>query len=312
MAYFLAIDAGGTKTDYLLADNSRMLARARSGTIKRMRADAFTALRNLEQGLLRLQEASGVAPEAITQTCVGTAGNTVALVTDFLRHELGARVGGGLLLLGDVEIALDAAFPGEHGVLILAGTGSNVAGRGEDGVVFTAGGWGPALSDQGSGYRIGCQALRAVAMAHDEGTETALLEAVLTHWQLRSFHDLVDHANSLPAPDFSTLTEVVLTCAQAGDELAMSVLRSQGEELAEVVRVLLRKLHAAPGASDLVPRLAFAGSIMERVRPVRDALVEAVQTEFPFARALPGVVDPAQGALWRARDAYRRMTAVSR
>ncbi len=36
---------------------------------------------------------------------------------------------GELILLGDVEIALDAAFHGGAGVLVLAGTGSNVAGR---------------------------------------------------------------------------------------------------------------------------------------------------------------------------------------
>ena len=34
---FLALDAGGTKTDYVLVDETRELARARTGTIKRMR-----------------------------------------------------------------------------------------------------------------------------------------------------------------------------------------------------------------------------------------------------------------------------------
>ena len=43
MAYFLALDIGGTKTDYLLADETRELARVRTPTIKRMRTDASTA-----------------------------------------------------------------------------------------------------------------------------------------------------------------------------------------------------------------------------------------------------------------------------
>ena len=40
MSFFLAVDAGGTKTDYVLADATRVLARVRTGTIKRMRTDA--------------------------------------------------------------------------------------------------------------------------------------------------------------------------------------------------------------------------------------------------------------------------------
>src|ERR1022692_2933365 len=53
---------------------------------------------------------------------IGTAGNTVPLVTDWLRDSFAARVSGELILLGDVEIALDAAFHGGPGVFVLAGT----------------------------------------------------------------------------------------------------------------------------------------------------------------------------------------------
>ena len=304
MAYFLALDVGGTKTDYVLADGSRTLARARTGSIKRMRADAGTARGHLELALTQLATESGVSMAAVAQTCVGTAGQTVPLVTDFLREELGRRVGGDLLLLGDVEIALDAAFPGEAGILVLAGTGSNVAGRAADGAVMTTGGWGPALSDQGSGHRIGTQALRAVALAHDEERETMLYTAVLQFWQLGNFEELTDFANRLPAPDFSKLTAVVLGCAEQGDPLAQAVLREQGEELATVVCVLARRLRAASGAEPFTPRLAFAGSIMECVSPVREALIRAVRSEFSEASAMPGVVDPVEGALWRARHAH--------
>ena len=54
MSFFLAVDAGGTKTDYVLADETRELARVRTGTIKRMRVDAATACRNLESALAEL------------------------------------------------------------------------------------------------------------------------------------------------------------------------------------------------------------------------------------------------------------------
>ena len=300
MAFFLALDIGGTKTDYLLADEIREFARVRTGTIKRMRTDASTAAANLDQALAELTALSGVSPRQITRTCIGTAGETVPLVTNWLREAFAFRVSGNLTLLGDVEIALDAAFQGGVGVLAMAGTGSNVAGRMPDGTLVTAGGWGPELADQGSGHKIGREGLRAAFLAKDEGRPTSLLDAVLKFWQLASIDLLVEYANSRPAPDFSRLTEIILHCASQGDAVAAEVLRREGEDLAWLVRVVIRRIQNSPGGSTL-PSLAFTGSIMEKVQPVRDALIAAVRTEFPAIHTLDGVVDPVAGALWRAR-----------
>jgi N-acetylglucosamine kinase-like BadF-type ATPase len=299
MAFFLAIDNGGTKTDYVLADETRELARVRSGTIKRMRTDATTAAANLDAALRELTATSGVSMQSITRTCIGTAGETVPLVTDWLREAFAARVSGDLVLLGDVEIALDAAFRGGPGVLVLAGTGSNVAGRMSDGTLTGAGGYGPALADQGSGHRIGHQALRAIFMAKDEGRTTRLLDEVLSFWELRDLDDLVAYANQIPSPDFSRLTVLILRCAEAGDEVAASVLRREGEDLAYLVRLLIRRMRVLDANAN--PSIAFAGSIMEKVMPVREALIATVREEFPEVHALDGVVDPLAGALWRAR-----------
>ena len=85
MAFFLAVDVGGTKTDYVLADETRELARARTGTIKRLCADERTATGNLEEGLAELTARSRISMACITRTCVGTAGQTVPLVSDWLR-----------------------------------------------------------------------------------------------------------------------------------------------------------------------------------------------------------------------------------
>lgn len=302
MAYFLAVDAGGTKTDYVLADEARVFARVRSGTIKRMRTDGVTALGNLEGALHALTEQSGIPLAEIRRICIGTAGETVPLVTDFLHTAIKERVGGDLLLLGDVEIALDAAFPGEAGLLVLAGTGSNVAGRTTDGQVITVGGWGPVLADQGSGHGIGVSAVRAVTLARDEERPTSLFQAVLDHWDLQDFDALVGYANRTPAPDFSKLTPVVLRCAEEGDTVASEVLDDQAAQLAHLVRRLIRRLQAAAGDPAFVPRLAFAGSVMEKATRVREALIAKVQTEFPAVSTIDGVIDPIEGALWRARS----------
>jgi N-acetylglucosamine kinase-like BadF-type ATPase len=266
-----------------------------------MRVDAATACANLESALAKLSAHAGVSMQLVTRTCVGTAGITVPLVTDWLREAFASRVGGELLLLGDVEIALEAAFPGKAGVLAMAGTGSNVVGRTDGGLLIPAGGWGPALADQGSGHRIGLESLRAIFRAMDEERQTLLLPAVLDFWKLSSVDLLVEYANGLPAPDFSSLTEVVTRCAELGDETALAVLRQQGEELAQLVRLVIRRLRRASNRQDWVPPIAFTGSILENIPLVREALMAAVRREFPDVLTRDKVVDPIEGALWRAR-----------
>jgi len=279
-----------------------VLARVQTGTIKRMRTNASTAVDNLDSALSQLSASTGISMSQVTCTCIGTAGESVPLVAEWLRESFHDRVAGELVLLGDVEIALDAAFPGAPGIVVIAGTGSNVAGRTASGQLTGAGGWGPALADQGSGHKIGVEALRALFLARDEGRSTLLLPAVLSFWELTSWDQIVDYANRLPAPDFSRLTAPVLDCANQGDAVAMAVLQREGEDLAYLARLVMRRLLLEAKDSSWVPSLAFAGSIMEKVAPVREALIAAVQREFPTVVTVDGVVDPIIGALWRARS----------
>ena len=303
MGLFLAVDAGGTRTTFLLADDHRELARSVTGTIKRMRADAATTAGNLDIALNELTLASGKSMSAVTATCVGAAGYTVPLVVDWMHEAFAARVAGNFVLAGDVEIALDAGFMGRPGVLLLSGTGSNVAGRLATGEIVTAGGWGPALSDQASGYGIGRAGLRAAVVEHDEHGDSPLLDAILDLWQLETFHALVDFANRQPPPDLSRLAPIVVSHAVAGDTVAKRVLEAESTDLAYIARIILRRVVSSiQGLPDTPPRLAFAGSILEHVPLVRDRLITLLQRDFPTLEPLPGVVDPVLGALWRARQ----------
>jgi glucosamine kinase len=94
---------------------------------------------------------------------------------------------------------------------------------------------------------------------------------------------------------------IVMNCAELGDEIALGVLRQQGQELAYLVRLVIRRLRRASTEDDWTPPIAFAGSILENVPPLRDALIGAVQREFPRVQAPDRGVDPINGALWRAR-----------
>ena len=305
MPYFLAIDAGGTKTQLLLADEQRELARILTGSIKRMRVGEDEARRNLTEALKALSRESGLGLQSIAATCVGTSGVSVPLVADFIRQVLAEQLGGEVQLCGDEEIALDAAFHGGRGVVVIAGTGSHVVGRTANGRMARAGGRGPAISDEGSGYWIGQQAVRGAFHAIDARTPTALMENIQRHWQLGSLDDLVAYANA--APDFASLTPVVVASAEAGDPVALEVLRRGGEELALLCLHVLKHMreldaeqpHESTGF--VLPEICFTGSVLHQVTLVRKSMFESLVRAHAGIAIRPTAIDPVVGALWRAR-----------
>lgn len=309
MTYSLGIDAGGTKTTCVLADQTSVLARASAGSIKIMRVSESEASANLVSLLQTVAAQSGVALGNISSTCIGLAGNTVPRVEQWTRAALQSHLPGSLLLCGDEEIALDGAFWGGPGVLVLAGTGSNVVGRAADGTIFHLGGWGPVLSDEGSGYWIGLQAVRAVLHALERDRSTQLLPAILAEWKISNCDELVDMGNLIPGPDFSRLTPLVAQCAGAGDAVAMSVLAHAGRELGTIaIEALqkvaaLEKVAASNSLREPAPplKLAFAGSIVENIPQVRQSLIATVHQVLPTVQIHSDPVDAVMGALWRAR-----------
>jgi glucosamine kinase len=301
MGLFLAIDSGGTKTRCLLADETSVLARATTGSVKLQRVGEAEATARLRAMLEEVSRSAGVALSEVTRTCVGLAGFSIDAVREWGERELGSMVGGDLVLVGDEEIALEGAFQGGPGILVIAGTGSIVMGRAADGAIYNAGGWGPALADEGSGHWIGSEALRAGFWAKDRGIATTLLTEIGEFWGATSLGEIVGMANARPGPDFAALTPVVVKCADAGDELAIAVLERGGTELAELVALVALKMKESGGLDEI--GVAYTGSVLEHVSLVRAAMVAALKTSAPEARVMDGAVDALAGALWRARNA---------
>jgi N-acetylglucosamine kinase-like BadF-type ATPase len=301
MSLFLAIDAGGTKTRCLLADETRILGRAVTGSIKLMRVGETEASARLRAMLAEVALAAGVGLNEVTQTCIGLAGLSIDAVREWAERAIGDAVGGNLLLAGDEEIALDGAFRGGPGILIIAGTGSNVLGRAADGAMYHAGGWGPALGDEGSGFWIGQEALRAGFWAKDRGIATTLLTEIGEFWSAKSLGEIVEMANARPGPDLPALAPIVVRCADAGDELAVAVLERAGAELAEQVALVALKMKESGGKRKI--EAAYTGSVLEHISLVRSTMVAALKTSSPSVKVREGAVDSLEGALWRAREA---------
>jgi glucosamine kinase len=300
MKYFLGLDIGGTKTACLIADENRVLGRAQAGSAKVLRVAKAEAANNLREALDAVSRESGVALADVTTSCIGTSGACLPEVAGWLRRHMSMWVGGNLNLVGDEVITLDAAFPGEAGVIVIAGTGSNVIGRGRDGSMIGAGGWGPNLADEGSGNLLGQQALKAMFAAINAGDEPMLLHLVLDKLGLQTRDELVSAAN-VSGFSFAQLMPTVVQAARAGDRVAQGTLERGGEELGGLVlHVIGRLAKAEPGIENEL-KIAGTGSIWKHVPEVSNAMQRMLWKTYPRLNFILESIDPLQGALWHAR-----------
>jgi N-acetylglucosamine kinase-like BadF-type ATPase len=298
MAFYLGLDAGGTKTTALLGDETRIFARAVGGSIKPLRVTIEQAQQNLSTLLAEISRMSGVDLRQLTASCVGTAGLRLPQTDGWMRQIISHCAGGAIEVCGDEEIALDAAFPGGAGVLVIAGTGSNILGRTSKGHRLNVGGWGPMLGDQGSGYWIGHQALRAALRALDFQRRSPILDRVIDFWKLTELADVINVAHS--GADFSLLAPIVVQCAEEGDAVALEVLIRGGRLLGEDAAEAFRQVRLLE-PDEPMPGIAFIGGILDKVAFVRDAMTETIHLAAPAVKIVPEAVDAVSGALWRAR-----------
>lgn len=302
MPYYLGIDGGGTKTRCVLADETTVLAKSTTGGSNVVRLGEAKAWEALRMAIGQVCATAKISADLIQGVCIGVAGAA--------RPEIEAKIRGILAelvtktsptrieVVGDSVIALEAAFGAGPGVIAIAGTGSIVYGRDVAGRIARAGGWGFAVSDEGSGHWIGRRAISKILRAGDQGVETPLTGMVLEAWGLDVIDELVQQANSTPAPDFPRLFSTVLRAAGGGDAVARDLLSDAGTELSILAAIAIRRL--SPDAPARLP-VATTGSVFRQSQDVREVFYNNLRRSFPGIDVRPELTDPVDGALARAR-----------
>jgi glucosamine kinase len=297
VAIYLGIDGGGTKTTCVVADETSVLGSAATGGSNITRHGDAGVRKALHSAVKNACAAARVEPSQIESACIGLSGAGRPEVRDAVAGMMRELLRGHILVVSDLETTLQAAFGNGPGVITIAGTGSIAYGRDARGQTGRAGGWGLAISDEGSGQWIGRTAVSAVLGAKDAGDDPSLLSTILNLWKLTSLDELVRRANASPPPDFSSLFRVVLAAADAGDPLAKHVLHQAASELAAIARNVIRRLFAD---GDSVP-VAMSGGVFRQSELVRQVFGNTLTGEFPRASIIPVVVEAVRGALELAR-----------
>jgi N-acetylglucosamine kinase-like BadF-type ATPase len=201
-----------------------------------------------------------------------------------------------VLVVPDFRIAFEGATQGNPGVVVIAGTGSIVYGRGAAGVEARAGGWGPDVSDEGGGFRIGREAVAAVLEAHDgRRPATALRQAVLDAWQVADEDGLIDKMrvdlSGGTRPPFPVLLPAVVATADRGDAAARQILERAGRDLAALAIYVAQRVKLA------TPLIAWAGGVFQNAPAVRDAFTQEAKRVLPQAVVEAARESPVEGAV---------------
>ncbi len=201
----------------------------------------------------------------------------------------------------DARIALEGAFDGGFGVVIVAGTGSMVIGKTPRGQVVSVGGWGKIIGDEGSGYFIGREALVAVTRESEKRGSAGRLRDVLSE---RFHFDTREHilgALYHERFDVASLAPVVMETAAANDVVAQRILDRAATQLAEQARIIVMQM----GLLRKV-KLAMVGSLVEGGSVYADALHMKLLRLLPQVEIRPPAHEPAYGAVLLALDRLKK------
>lgn len=302
MAIFLGIDGGGSKTSCEVGNETSVLGKGSGAGSNVVRVGEDKAREAFETAVHQACASANIDPSQVTRTCVGIAGGARPETTDIIRKILSNLVSGDVEIVGDMVIAIEAASGSGGGVVVIAGTGSIAYGRNAAGESARAGGWGFAISDEGSGHWIGRTAVTATMRAYDESQPTPLLDSIIKAWGISSREQMILVANSSPPPDFAGLFPAVARAAEAGDTIASEILARAGTELSRLAEIVIEKLFQG---AESIP-VAMSGGVFGNSAQVRQVFYNTLRSRRPGVALNATIIDPVRGALELARKSARR------
>ena len=308
--FVLGIDAGGTKTVCLLADDRGHIIAEGRGAGANLHAAGELEVEKVLHGVM--EAAIGDRPIVPAAICLGIAGvdrdDEMRIVRAIMR-----RIGykSRTLVVNDALIALVAGAGDAPGIVMIAGTGSIVYGRNASGEAARAGGWGHMIGDEGSGYWIGREALAAVMRAGDgRGPETQLTSDILQHFDVTDVSRLprIVYDRAQPRMAVAALGPLVQRVSEQGDAVATRILERAAEEIVLAARSVTTRLEMRGDAFSFY----LAGGMFRVVPWLVAELPRRLDEVAPRAQVELLEKEPAEGAVWLARAEARGLAQVPR
>jgi N-acetylglucosamine kinase-like BadF-type ATPase len=293
---FLGIDGGGTKTQAVIIDDcGRLLGAGLGGPANYDAVGIEAAQFNIAQAVEAARRAAGISEQPFASAFLGLAG-VVSTHDCEIAHGIAKRLNFAdrVGVDHDCRIALAGGLSGRPGIVLIAGTGSSCFGMNACGDQWRAGGWGHLISDEGSGYWLGVEALRLAVMDHDgRGQTTALTALVMAALGVTEMNDIMHriYVPGLSKPEVAALAPLVMDAAREGDSSALDLLRQGAQDLADCVAAVARRLNLGD-----TPSLALVGGLFRAGETLSALLREAVLARLPGCQMQEPELPPVLGA----------------
>jgi glucosamine kinase len=303
--FLMGVDGGATKTLAAVLDlRERTLHLGHGASSNADAVGARAATASLMNATDEAIGRAGIAHEQIDAAVLAIAGTDTGAVAAHVRESRPDS----WVVVNDVVGAWAAATGAQPGVGTISGTGSNVFGVGADGRAWRAGGWGHVLGDEGSGYWLAVQSIKATLSDRDRsGPETALSTAVVDFFGVQSVEALATLVYSKPLTKGEIAAFAVETArvAQAGDAVACGLYERAALELSRQVGAVVEQT----GLAGEFP-IGLIGSVFKAGALFVEPLAAAVHRIAPGARMAVVEMAPVGGCLLLAARVAGRERAV--
>ncbi len=296
MPYVFGIDGGGTQSRALLmTDRGKVVYIGKGPSLNYHDVGASQAVSCIKRLFTDALRNARARQDECRGICLGLAGcgqeQDYAILNPLLDGLFGKD---SYALMSDAQIALVSGTLAETGIIVIAGTGSMIYGRNEEGREGRIGGYGSLLSDEGSGYHIGLAALRAIVRHHDGLEEAAgFQKAVFEHLGVQQAAEMIAWVNSGSASRdrIAAIAPFVVRAAGEDDPIADTILNQQADELARCVDTLHRRL-GFPERVDIV----LSGGLFSDASTYWQLVRRKIHYFLPGANVISPKMEPVMGA----------------
>lgn len=305
MPYFLGIDAGGTKTNCLIGDESGQLLGFGASGPGNYEVNGVEAARvEIERALSEALSEAGLQLSDITAAGLGVAGADIEDDFQMLERDVCTPLLGDLRrdFKNDSAAALRGGTHNRYGIVIACGTGCVCAGRNASGEFGRVGGHGDEFGDECSGTSIGMEGLRAVFQARENVIPPTKMTPLFVE---RAGCQDVDelfyrlYTQRIGFDALQPMAPLVFDAALEGDSAACAILVRGGTYLGMMVNAVARNVGMPSSAYDVV----MAGSVFKGSSPALvEAMASEIATENPHANLVRSVYEPVVGALLMGMD----------
>ena len=230
--YFLAIDGGGTKTEFLLTDDkNNELNRLSLGASNPVNGGIDNTLSVLECGITEL--CRDINKDEIS-VFAGIAGSKSAEIRNRISTLLLSYGFGKFSNASDTENAISTALKDKNGIAVIMGTGIVAYGR-YNNTLFRAGGWGYMIDKGGSAYCYGADALNCALSYIDQRGGSELIKNLIKEKLSQPLEEAIPIIYKNGPAFVASLAPVVFEAYKMNDAYAEAIIDRNCKEMADII-----------------------------------------------------------------------------